>query len=365
MTKLYIAQSNAPSEIKKALHELSKNIEFTREDAKAANGFVFFGKNRITELEVAVKFYYWGGKAEYHAEPKQLSTLNSPNVLSIHDAALIDSKWAYFITPNCPKGDLDELLESTNIGNRAALDFTYQILSGLSHLHAQRLLHRDLKPSNVYLTDDNIAVIGDFGSVKKLPDGKLSIPASSHSLLYRPPETINKNSYGVSGDIYQAGIILFQLLGGILPYEPRAWLSPREFSHYESLILDADKSNFVDQCIKVKITNGKLLDLNTLPNWVPDNLKRIVKKSCHIDESKRFTTASAFMAKLHDIRLSVLDWRIEDGLPILVGGTSYRIIEDGVFRVQKRNGANWRNDNTFIGVTVDTLVQEISTRVLS
>ena len=111
------------------------------------------------------------------------------------------------------------------ISNRTALEYSYQILSGLSCLHSERFLHRDLKPSNIYLTEGNIAVIGDFGSVKKLPDGEQSISASSHSILYRSPESINLKKYGISGDIYQVGVILYQLLGGILHYDGMAWLS--------------------------------------------------------------------------------------------------------------------------------------------
>ena len=60
MTSLYINDVSAPAEIKAALQNLSKSIHFTKEDAKAANGYVFFGVNKITNKSVAVKFYYWG-----------------------------------------------------------------------------------------------------------------------------------------------------------------------------------------------------------------------------------------------------------------------------------------------------------------
>lgn len=364
MTKLYIDGTSAPPEVKATLHQLSKNIEFIKEDVKANNGFVFFGKNRITGVEVAVKFYYWGGKTEYHAEPQQLAVINSPNVLQIHDAGLIDNKWAYFQTPTCINGDLDTLLEETLIGNHAAIGYTCEILSGLSHLHAGRYLHRDLKPSNIYITSKNSAVIGDFGSVKRMPDAKNSIPASGHSVLYRPPESICHNSYGISGDIYQVGVTLFQLLGGYLPYDGRAWLSRRELAHYETLPSLREQDEFVDQCIRLRIANGKLIDVNTLPRWVPDSVKKVIKRACHLDDAKRFSTASAFLAKLHEIKPAILDWRIDNGLPILIGKPSYRIVDtDDQLRVQKQNRAGWRHDNSFTSDTVDELVQEIIVRL--
>lgn len=361
MTKLYIDGTSAPPEIKKALFDMSKNIEFVKEDSKAANGYVFFGTNRITGIQVAVKFYYWGGKSEYHAEPQQLAQIDGENVLKIQDAGLLDVKWAYFITPTCVRGDLDNVIEASALGNRTALDYTYQILSGLSHLHAKRFLHRDIKPANVYLTEAGVAVIGDFGSVKRIPDGTTSIPASSHSLLYRPPESILTNSYGVSGDVYQAGVVLYQLLGGSLPYDGLAWLTRRELAQYESMAVSLDQQDFTDQCIKARIASGRALNMASLPPWVPKPVRRIVNKACHVDPDQRFQSASAFMAKIHEVRPEVPDWQVVDGVPTLMGSPSYRVLntDKGLF-VQKRGGADWRNDRTIYGNSLAELVERIT-----
>lgn len=363
MTSLYMNGVSAPSEIKAALQNLAKSIHFTKEDTKAANGHVFFGVNRITNKSVAVKFYYWGGKAEFHAEPKQLASIESEFVLSIQDAGLIDGTWAYFQTAACANGDLDDVLEQSSIGNLKAIDFTYQILDGMSHLHANRFLHRDLKPSNIYVTEQNKAVIGDFGSVKRIPEGRSVIPASSHSLLYRPPETISGNVYGITGDIYQVGMVLYQLLGGFLPYDGMAWLSKKELLQFRALGTPSDGDTFVDQCIKGRICAGRLLDFSALPPWVPNSVIKIIKKACHLDSARRFQTASSFMAKLHEVRPDVLDWKIEDGCPVLRGTPSYRIVEDADrLRVQKSSGTAWRNDNSFSSTELRELVGEISVK---
>jgi len=365
MTSLYLNGVNAPEQIKASLQELSKRIHFEREDSKAANGHVFFGRNRVTTNEVAVKFYYWGGETSYHAEPKQLAEINSPNVLTIHDAGLIDNTWAYFITPRCVNGDIDDLLERTSVGNHAALDYTYQLLSGLSHLHSKRFLHRDLKPSNIYVNEQFDVVIGDFGSVKRLPDDQATIPASSHSLLYRPPETITNNLYGIVGDIYQCGIILYQLLGGHLSYSASAYLSQRQIQEMKSKLSSADERIFVDQCIKTRICAGKLLSYNSVPPWVSQDIKKIIKKATNIDPTKRFQTVSDFMAKIHATRPAVLDWKIVDGNPQLSGQVSYRVVgSPDASSVQKSRGGAWRNDNSFGTGTVDDLVFAICSAIL-
>jgi serine/threonine protein kinase len=361
MTKLYIEGSNAPIEIKKSLLDFSKNIEFHREDSKAANGYVFFGKNRVTSTQVTLKYYYWGGKAEYHAEPRQLAQIDAQNVLKILDAGLIDAKWAYFMTPTCMGGDLDLVLESSPLGVKAALDYTYQALSGLSHLHGSRFLHRDIKLANLYLTEGGSVVIGDFGSVKRLPDAATTIPASSHSLPYRPPETITTNSYGIAGDIYQCGLVLYQLLGGMLSYDGVAWLGKRELAQLEVLATPLDKEDFIDRCVKAKIAAGKATDIASLPPWVPKPIRRIISKACHIDAAQRYQSASAFMAKIHEARPSAPDWQVIDGCPTLIAKTSYRIIngEDG-YSVQKRAGADWRNDKTIVGKSLEELVNSVA-----
>lgn len=361
MTKLYIKGSGAPPEIKSSLLQLSKNIDFHREDSKAANGHVFFGTNRVTGAPVTLKYYYWGGKAEYHAEPRQLAQIDAQNVLKILDAGLIDAKWAYFMTPTCTGGDLDIVLESSPLGVKAALEYTYQALSGLSHLHGNRFLHRDIKLANLYLTEGGSVVIGDFGSVKRLPEAASSIPASSHSLAYRPPETIITNSYGIPGDIYQCGLVLYQLLGGTLPYDGLAWLSKRELAQLETLATPLDKGDFVDRCIKAKIAAGRAVDLTSLPPWVPKPIRRIINRACHVDAAQRFQTASAFMSKVHELRSSVPDWQVIDGCPTLIAKTSYRILStDDGYSVQKKAGADWRNDNTIDGESLEELVESIT-----
>lgn len=364
MSTLYIDGSGAPEAIRASLRELSKSIQFHREDSKAQNGHVFFGTNRVTGTDVTLKYYYWGGKTQYHAEPRQLAQLDTENVLKILDAGLIDSTWAYFITPTCAGGDIDSAMESNPLGLRRAIDYVYQTLAGLSHLHGSRYLHRDIKPANLYLTDTETVVIGDFGSVKFIPESQSTIPASSHTLIYRPPETIITNTYGVTGDIYQCGVVLYQLAGGSLPYDGPAWLNKREQAQLAKLSTEQDKDAFLDGCIKSKITSGRAIDLSSLPPWVPSSVRRIVSKACHRDSRQRYQTASAFMAKLHQLRPNLLDWRVIDGIPTCFSCPSYRILEvNGSYSVQKDAGNGWRNDNTIVGSSLAELVYAVERKI--
>lgn len=364
MAELYIQGLNVPRTIKEALTRFSENYSLEREVKKGANGYLFFGRNKVLRTEIAIKIYYWGNDRKFHAEPRRLSQITAENVISVFDAGYIDESWAYFVTPYCSGGDIEDLLCESTVGNLKAIALTVQILNGLSHLHAQRFLHCDLKPSNIYLNTIGSAVIGDFGSIAKLPPGQNTIPASSNTLLYRPPEAIDSLQYGFAGDIYQVGLVLFQLLGGHLPSEAAAWLSKQELVHLAQLISDADQSIYVNQCMSARIVRGKVLDLSSLPPWVGEPLKRVIRKACNNNPEKRFETAAHFLAQLNKIQPAVPDWKIIDGYPTLNASTNYRIVEShGVFQVQKHRGENpWRNDSSISKASLAETVDVINDR---
>jgi eukaryotic-like serine/threonine-protein kinase len=172
------------------------------------------------------------------------------------------------------------------------------------------------------------------------------------------------NEYGFRGDIYQAGIALYQLLGGYLPYDPKVWLCASELAHYDSLPSEADRSIYADQCIHIIIKKGKVVDLSTLPPWVCKSLRNVIRKACHLKKESRFESAAHFLAKLNEIRADVPDWQIIDGCPTLIASTSYRVISNLTnHQVQKHRGAaSWRNDSSISGPTLAEVIEAINTK---
>lgn len=362
MSILNIDTVVAPSPIKQKLRELRTTISFEKQSRKGANGWLFFGTNVIHNQRVAVKFYDWGGDPAFHVEPRTLASINSANIISVLDAAFVDTDYAYFVTSYFPKGDLDETLSRGIIGNLRAINLTRDVLSGLSFLHAAKLLHRDLKPQNLFLSNEDHAVIGDFGSVKKIPDGHQTVPGSGHALVYRPPESVSSGVYGIPGDLYQIGIVMYQLLGGALPYEESAWLTSRELKKYRQLNDDIDKQIFANNIIKRRIVKGLVVDVSTLPPWVCTQLRRTISKACSVNPQNRFQSCADFLARIAAIRSKIHNWIIEDGCPTRINGSQYRIVPDtgsDLFRVQKRRGVDWRYDNSFNAATVRELVENI------
>lgn len=347
-----------PANLQPTAVRLGQTISFTDIIEKGANGHVLIGNHNILERQVVVKFYYWGDGA--HIEPAMLARLESPNVLKVDHAEAIDINDAFFITRYCSVGDLDDELASRTFGPVEAIDAILQVGAGVSYLHGQGYLHRDLKPSNLLVTDDGNRVIGDFGSVVRIGEDDFVNSLSKHSIIYRPPEDFVGNRFYRQGDIYQLGIVLYQMLGGSLPYAIEAWLTERQIAHGETLE-NIDRDIFYNSMVEAQILKGKVLKIDSLPCYVSNALKRILRRACHLDKDRRYPTAADFLAALNNVRRQIFDWRIEDGILNLRDGKStYRIVSiNNDFVVEKRIAAGWRRQRELTSATLARAVEAV------
>jgi serine/threonine protein kinase len=320
---------------------LAERIEFEAINDKGANGWVLIGRNKLLDRKVVVKFYYWGDGA--HMEPRLLSNLASPHVLAVDDAAAIDADYAYFTAPFCDAGDLDDVLAAGQIGIKQAVDMVVDIATGTNFIHAKGYIHRDLKPSNIFCDDAGKLVIGDFGSVVKKGEEGYAQTASRHSLLYRTPEEIQTGRAYPQGDVYQLGIVLFQLVGGHLPYDEQAWLSQKELAEYANLSAPHNQI-YATKIIEQKIIKGKLLDYASIPPWCPPELVKLIKKSCKITD--RIESPAILIAKLHNARANLADWRFEPQPVLYREKARIKIVGSGdnhTLLKMAKAGSEWRN----------------------
>ena len=139
-----------------------------------------------------------------------------PNVLPVIECAIYDGH-VVIVSEYVADGTLEDWLARQ--GGKAptieeALQIVTGILAGLEHLHRQQIIHRDLKPANVML-QGNLPRLTDFG----LARGK-SMGQTQHitgTLHYMAPEMFSGN-YSPQSDLWAAGVILYELLSGALPF---------------------------------------------------------------------------------------------------------------------------------------------------
>lgn len=303
-----------PDAIDTALAELAAHYGDFEQNERGANGYLFFAKNKITGAGVAIKFYAGEQGEARHDEPRQLCLIKNRNVLPILDARSVSEEWGYFVTPRCIEGDLDDLI-ATQPSVHEALDVVLGICNGVSAIHALKMLHRDLKPGNIVM-HDGTPQIADFGSVRMLVDGASHVTASKHSILYRPPESFVSGEYTAQGDVYQIGMVLYQLLGGYLSYDAAEYLTPKELKQRATLVDPVDRTLFEDAAVRARAENGALLRPSSLPPWAGMARRALRDMTCP-DPSRRCGSVADVAAALTQLRASMANWRWNGDIAVL------------------------------------------------
>lgn len=108
------------------------------------------------------------------------------------------------------------------IDEKTALRLIKGIAEGLKHAHSKNVFHRDLKPQNILLESNLTPKITDWGLAKVGAISTTATTTKGLTLLYAAPEQIDEESYGCTDqrtDIYQLGLIFYELRTGKLLYE--------------------------------------------------------------------------------------------------------------------------------------------------
>nr|XP_023029756.1 serine/threonine-protein kinase polo [Leptinotarsa decemlineata] len=146
-------------------------------------------------------------------------TLCHKNVVGFYNF-FEDSHNIYIVLELCRKRSMMELHKRRRALTEPETRFYMkQILTGVHYLHQNRIIHRDLKLGNLFLNDDLIVKIGDFGLAAKITyDGerKKTLCGTPN---YIAPEILSKKGHSFEVDIWSIGCIMYTLLIGKPPFE--------------------------------------------------------------------------------------------------------------------------------------------------
>jgi eukaryotic-like serine/threonine-protein kinase len=152
-------------------------------------------------------------------EAKSVARLSHQNVVAVFDQGS-DGPFLYLAMEYVPGRTLKEVLrEHGRFPPAAALDIMTGVLDGLAAAHASGIVHRDVKPENVLLTADGRLKVADFGLARaQATAGHTRAGLLIGTVAYLPPEQVTGDSTGPRSDVYSAGVVLFELLTGRLPF---------------------------------------------------------------------------------------------------------------------------------------------------
>ncbi|MBM4381730.1 MAG: protein kinase [Deltaproteobacteria bacterium] len=152
-------------------------------------------------------------------EARAAAALNHPNIVTLHDVD--EEAGIYFITMELMVGrTLAQVVKQHGrLAARDAARIAMQVAAGLGYAHNQRIVHRDIKTSNLFLTEDRIVKIMDFGLAKMLEEVRRSTTVIGGTPYYMAPEQAAGDQVDGRADIYAFGVTLFELVTGRRPFE--------------------------------------------------------------------------------------------------------------------------------------------------
>jgi serine/threonine protein kinase len=159
----------------------------------------------------------------FRREAQLIATLEHTNIVVIHDYKE-QADMAYLVMPYFPRGSLAHLLEQQgSLSLHKTLLYIEQAAAALDYAHKRGVIHRDLKPSNFLLHTDGHLVLADFGIAHMMRTTSTTFISQPEVVLgtpqYMAPEMIYKQPVDYHADIYELGIVLFQMLSGHVPFE--------------------------------------------------------------------------------------------------------------------------------------------------
>ena len=161
------------------------------------------------------------------AERQILSSLTHPNIAPLLDGGTTDDGTPWLATEYIEGKPITAYCDSRRVGVEARLDLFLQVADAVHHAHQKLVVHRDLKPSNILVDGLGRVRLLDFGIAKLLdPEsvpGEIGLTRAAHRPMtpeYAAPEQLAGGAITTATDVFQLGVLLYELLTGQRPSRP-------------------------------------------------------------------------------------------------------------------------------------------------
>jgi serine/threonine protein kinase len=158
-------------------------------------------------------------RERFFREARAAAQLSHRNIITIHD--LGEHEGAPFLAMEYLEGrDLDRRLRDREPMSLAQkLELALSIAEGICHAHACGVVHRDIKPANVFVTNDGLVKILDFGLARLVSSDMTRSGLMVGTVNYMAPEQLRGEKSDHRADIFAYGVLLHELLAGRRPFQ--------------------------------------------------------------------------------------------------------------------------------------------------
>ncbi len=224
----------------------------------------------------------------FEREARSAAKIHHPNVVAVHDQGVDtgpEGSLVYLVMELVDGGTLRDLItERGALDPPLALSIMEPVLGALAAAHRAGLVHRDVKPENVLIGhggEHGTAVkVGDFGLVRAVSSaGTTSSSVILGTVAYLSPEQVTTGAATARGDVYSAGIVLYEALTGVTPYTGDNPLS-----------------------IAYRHVNDDVPAPSQRVPGLPPALDELVVRATRRDSATRPADGAAFLAELESLR---------------------------------------------------------------
>ena len=218
-------------------------------------------------------------RRRFNAESQAVAQLSHPNIMSVYDVSR-GGDTEYIVMELIDGITLKQYMEKRGQLNwRESLHFITQIMRGLRHAHSRGIVHRDIKPQNIMVLRDGSLKVTDFGIACLENAAQTLTQEALGSVHYISPEQARGDRIDARSDIYSAGIVLYEMLSGRLPFEG-------------------------DSAVSVAIQHLSSIPLapREIKPDIPEQLELICMRAMASDLEKRYPSAETMIADLEAFR---------------------------------------------------------------
>jgi serine/threonine protein kinase len=275
-------------------------------------GIVYLAEQREPiRREVALKVIKLGMNtrevmARFGAERQALALMDHPNIARVFDAGVSEQGQPYFAMEYVSGIPITDYCDKHRLTNRERMELFLPVCQAVQHAHQKGVIHRDIKPSNVMVGERDgkpFPQVIDFGIAKATDQRLAEYSAFTHfGQLVGTPEYMSPEQAELGGlnvdtatDVYSLGVLLYQLLVGVLPFEG---MYRREAGLVELLRIIREEepptpSNRLAGLEEMaEVAANRRTDPAAMRRQLASDLSWIVLKAIEKDKERRYASAS-------------------------------------------------------------------------